>query len=152
MKRLLSRGAALAAVAALAPPVSADDIGSIITPSGVSVQTHVESGDRLVIAVVPTMDVRLNGRLGIGLTPLDDQMIWLDEMPSVLMVEGDHFDGAVLQTLTFDPAHLNGSSSLGITFGACLPVSGVCILEEAKVTLARSTEGDVNLTLAGIAP
>ena len=143
---------ALAVWAMTAATTVADDIGSVVTPTGVNVQTHIEAGTRLVIAVVPTMDVKLNGQLGIGFTPLDDQMVWTDSLPSVVMVEGDYFEGPVLQTMSFDPEYLNAPAVLGITFGACLPVSGVCILEEAEVTLEHSQDGSIGLTLATVTP
>ena len=105
MTRLKTTIAVLLAVAFLASTAQADTVASLVTPTGVNVQTHLEAGNKLVIAVLPTNDVKLNGQLGIGLTPRDDQMIWLDDLPSVLMVQGDYFEGPVLQSLAFDSVH-----------------------------------------------
>ena len=152
MTRLKANIAALFAVAFLAPTAQADTIASLVTPTGVNVQTHLEAGNTLVIAVLPTNDVKLNGQLGIGLTPRDDQMIWLDYLPSVLMVKDDYFEGPVLQSLAFDAEYLTGPAVMGLTFGACLPDLGICILEEAEITLERADDGSVDLTLVAVEP
>ncbi len=130
----------------------ADDIASLVTPNGVDVQVHLEGQDSLVITILPTMDVKLNGQLGIGIRALYDDEGWQRELPSLLVVEGDYFDGAVLQRFPFDAGAVETPSTLGITFGACLPASGVCILEETEVTLVRETNGSLGLTLATLKP
>ena len=152
MTRLKPTIAVLLAFAFLASTAQADTVASLVTPTGVNVQTHLEAGNKLVIAVLPTNDVKLNGQLGIGLTPRDDQMIWLDDLPSVLMVQGDYFEGPVLQSLAFDSEYLTGPAVMGLTFGACLPDSGICILEEAEITLKRADDGTVDLTLVAVDP
>jgi hypothetical protein len=116
------------------------------------VQAHLATNDKLVITILPTMDVKLNGQLGIGMKALDDYGTWQDDLPSLLVVDGDYFDGAVLQTLVFDGDGIDMSTALGITFGACLPADGVCILEEAEVTLMREDDGSLGLTLATLKP
>jgi hypothetical protein len=130
----------------------ADEAAMLITPAGVDVRAHLEGGDNLVITILPTMDVKLNGQLGIGVKANGASDGWQDTLPSLLMVDGDYFDGPVLQEFAFDAEAMDMPSALLITFGACLPASGVCILEEAEVTLARETDGSLGLTLAALEP
>jgi hypothetical protein len=48
--------------------------------------------------------------------------------------------------------HLGAPAELAVTFGACLPVTGICVLEEALLTLTPGADGTVDLTLAAVAP
>lgn len=152
MKRYAILLLALALVLFDKSDAHADTLASAITSTGVDVQAHLASNDRLVITIMPTMDVKLNGQLGIGMRALDDYGTWQDDLPSLLVVEGDYFEGAVLQTLAFDGDGVDMPTALGITFGACLPADGVCILEEAEVTLMRDSDGALGLALATLEP
>jgi hypothetical protein len=152
MKRCAILLSTLALVLMHGAAARADTLASVITPTGVDVQAHLATNDKLVITILPTMDVKLNGQLGIGMKALDDYGTWQDDLPSLLVVDGDYFDGAVLQTLVFDGDGIDMSTALGITFGACLPADGVCILEEAEVTLMREDDGSLGLTLATLKP
>ncbi len=152
MSRLsASMSVAALCVAAALSTATGDDGGAIVTPTGVSVRTHIEAGSRLVVSVVPASGVRLNGRLGVGFALRDGPAIWIGELPSVVTIEGDYFERPVLHALAFDPDRLEEASRLAIVFGACLPASGVCVLEEAEVTLERRG-GAIVPTLALVEP
>ena len=152
MKRFATLLAALTIVLIHDADARADTIASAITTTGVDVQAHLSSNDKLVITIMPTMDVKLNGQLGIGMKALDDYGTWQDDLPSLLVVESDYFDGAVLQTLVFDGDGIDMPTGLGITFGACLPADGICIFEEAKIILMREDDGSLGLMLATLSP
>lgn len=148
--------ATTAAILALALPgsaaVRADDIAALESASGVAVQASVEGGDRLDIAIVPGAGIRLNGRLGVSFADPDEAAVWGGTLPLLVLGEGDYFTDPVLQTLHMDPALLTGPVTMTITFGSCLPVTAICVLEEALLTVTPGEDGAIDLTLAALEP
>ncbi len=136
----------------LAGPAGAESVAVMVSATGVRVETHVDTKDRLVIALIPPLDAPLNGKLGIGFASPDDRAIWIDELPRVMKVESEYFNGPVLQKLAFDRQLLATPAVLAITFGACLEESGICVLEEAEVTLSPVSDGTVDLAVVMIGP
>ena len=139
--------ALLVLAASLLPPgpAPADDVAGVVSATGVRLQAHVDSADRLVVALVPPETAPLNGKLGVGFASPDE--VWITDLPLVVKAETDYFDGAVLEKLAFDPRRLDTPAVLAVTFGACLEDSGICVVEEAEVTLRRAQDGGVDLAL-----
>ena len=140
------------AVLLLAGPAVAESVATLVSATGVRIETHVDQKDQLVIALIPPLEAPLNGKLGIGFSSPDDGAIWIDELPRVVTVESEYFDGPVLEKLAFDRQFLVTPALLAITFGACLEESGICVLEEAEVTLSPLSDGTVDLAAAMIGP
>lgn len=151
MPRLVASIAALCVAAALSA-ASAAESASLVTPTGVIVRAHVEAGSRLVVEVVPARGANLNGRLGVAFAPRDAGTVWIGETPRVVTAEGDYFDGPVLHALSFDPGRLKETARLGVAFGACLPMSGLCVPAEAEIVLERRGGDVVVSTLASVEP
>lgn len=140
------------AVLLLAGPAGAESFATLVSATGVRIETHVDQKDQLVIALIPPLEAPLNGKLGVGFSSPDDGAIWIDELPRVVTVESEYFDGPVLEKLAFDRQFLVTPALLAITFGACLEESGICVLEEAEVTLSPLSDGTVDLAAAMIGP
>ncbi len=136
----------------LAGPAGAESVAMLVSATGVRVESHVDLKNRLVIALIPPLGAPLNGKLGIGFSSPDDRAIWIDELPRVVTIESEYFDGPVLEKLAFDRQLLATPAVLAITFGACLEESGICVLEEAEVTLSPASDGTVELAIAMIGP
>ncbi len=130
----------------------ADTIGAIESPSGVAVQASLEGGNRLVIALLPQRDILLNGRLGVSFDAGADDPAWSGDLPRLVLGSGDYFTEPVLETVHFDPATLAAPVTLAVSFGACLPVTGICVLEEALLTLTPDGAGSLDLTMATVEP
>ena len=148
MKRL----AIIAALLATPLMGRADELASVRSPSGVTLQAALEQGDRLTLAILPDSDIRLNGRLGVNVEAGEDAPVWAGNLPLLLLGGGDYFTEPVLETIHLDPAALEGPSIAAVTFGACLPVTGICVLEEAQLTLSRGSDGGLDLELAMLEP
>jgi len=151
MSRLLPAIALLAALVA-ALPARAGELASLRSPSGVTLQASLEQGSRLVIAVLPESDIRLNGRLGVSFEAREDEAVWGDSLPRLVRGPGDYFLDPVLETIHLDPDALAAPAAATVVFGACLPVSGICVLEEALVTLSRDEDGGLDVALAMMEP
>lgn len=151
MSRLLPLFALFCALAA-ALPARADELAALRSPSGVTLQASLEQGSRLVIAVLPDSDIRLNGRLGVSFEAQGQAPVWGDSLPRLVLGPGDYFLEPVLETIHLDPATLADPAAATVVFGACLPVSGICVLEEALLTLSRDDDGALNLDLAMLEP
>ena len=136
-------------VSALAAPAAADDIAAFTSSSGVAVQAAVEGGDRLVITIVPDGGVRLNGRLGVS---FDGAGALWQNLPRTVFGDGDYFIEPVRESLAMDTSALGESGTLALTFGSCLPVTDICVLEETTVTLTPADDGSIDLTLAAVEP
>jgi hypothetical protein len=132
-------------------PARAGDIAAITSATGVAVEASVEGGNRLVISVVPGAETRLNGHLGVGLSAGDGSAIWSDPLPRTTLADRDYFAGAVLETVHFDPRSLTAPATLGISYGACLATTDICVYEEAVVTLTPGGNGP-DVTLSALQP
>ena len=73
-------------------------------------------------------------------------------LPRLVLGPGDYFLDPVPETIHLDPAALVSPASAAVIFGACLPVTGICVLEEVEVTLTRGADGNLDLGLAMLAP
>lgn len=133
----------------LAWPATADGIAALTSPTGVAVQAAVEGGDRLVITIVADGGVRLNGRLGVSFE--SEAALW-QGLPHTVYGDGDYFTEPVRESLAMDTSALAGGDTLAVTFGSCLPVTNICVLEETTVTLTPADDGSIDLTLAAIEP
>jgi hypothetical protein len=102
--------------------------------------------------VLPDSDIRLNGRLGVNFEAREDAPVWGGSLPRLVLGPGDYFLDPVLETIHLDAAALAGPAAATVVFGACLPVSGICVLEEALVTVSRGADGDLDLNLAMLEP
>ncbi len=151
MSRLLPVLALIAALLAVAP-ARADELAAVRSPSGVTLQASLEQGSRLVIAVLPDADIRLNGRLGVNFETGDGAPVWGESLPRLVLGPGDYFTEPVLETIHLDPAALEQAAQATVTFGACLPVTGICVLEEALLTLTRGSDGGLDLSVAMLEP
>jgi len=137
-------------LSALAAPAAAGEIASLTSSTGVAVQAAVEGGERLVITIVPDGGIRLNGRLGVSFEGEDAP--WQGLLPHIVYGEGDYFLEPVRESLALDAAALGPGSTLSVTFGSCLPDSGICVLEETAVTLIPAADGSIDLSMASIQP
>jgi len=149
MKRFAVTAAILLA---LAHPARAGELASVQSPSGVTLQASLMQGDRLQIAILPGETIRLNGRLGVAFDAADGAPVWAGNLPRLVLGQGDYFTEPVLETIDLDPAALEGPSAAAVTFGACLPVTGICVLEEVALTLSRGVDGKLDLHLAMLEP
>lgn len=134
----------------LAGPAGAESVASVVSVTGVRVQAHVDLKDRLVVSLIPPLNAPLNGKLGVGFASPD--ALWIDDLPRLVRIDSDYFDGPVLEKLAFDRRFLLTSGELAISFGACLEDSGICVYEEARVTLRPEADGIVDLSVAMIGP
>jgi len=116
------------------------------------VQASIEGGDRLSVAIVPFDGVLLNGRLGVSFTAVTRAEAWPDDLPRLVLGPGDYFDGAVLETLALAPGGPDAPASIAVMFGSCLPVSGICVLEETEITVRRDDDGKLSVALAMMEP
>lgn len=149
----MQRLAVLAALLfALALPARAGELAAVRSPSGVTLQASLVQGDRLQIAILPGDSIRLNGRLGVAFESPDDAGVWAGNLPRLVLGPGDYFLEPVLETIHIDPAALVSPAAAAVIFGACLPVTGICVLEEVEVTLTRGADGELDLGLAMLAP
>ena len=148
----LALALALVAACLTALPARAGELASVRSPSGVTLQASLEREDRLTIEILPDADIRLNGRLGVSLEATDGSAVWGTSLPLLILGEGDYFGEPVLETLHLAPAALEDPSGASLTFGACLPVTGICVLEEATLTLSRAPDGTLALSLAMLEP
>lgn len=148
----LTLALALLAASLMSLPARAGELASVRSPSGVTLQASLERDDRLTIAILPDADIRLNGRLGVSLDARDSTTVWGASLPLLVLGPGDYFTEPVLETLALAPAALDGPATASVMFGACLPVTGVCVLEEAVLTLSRGSDGSLDIALAMLEP
>ena len=64
----------------------------------------MNQGKALAITLLPPPDVTLSGTLGVAFAPADDNRPWTGELPRVVTVDADYFNGPVLESFPFDPA------------------------------------------------
>ncbi len=148
MKRVLPLLAVLLAMS----PVAAGSVTGILSATAVRIEAYVNQGRTLAIALLPPPEVTLSGTLGVAFAPADDSQPWTDNLPRVVTVDADYFDGPVLETFPFDRNRLHQPAAMAVTFGACIGEARICVLEEALITISPTTDGDVDVAIALIGP
>ncbi len=132
----------------LAGGASAGEPATAVSAAGVVLEARVEAPGRLLITLDPPAGALLSGTLGVAYAPLADGSAWLDGLPGTVTAGSEYFDGPVRGTIAFSRQRLAGTAALGVTFGACLLDQGVCVLEEAMVSLEAADDGTVDIAVA----
>ncbi len=148
MKRALPFLAVLIAMS----PALAGSVTGVLSATSVRIEAYVNQGRTLAIALLPPPEVTLSGTLGVAFAPAEDGRPWTGELPRVVRVDADYFDGPVLETFPFDRGRLHQPAAIAVTFGACIGEARICVLEEALITISPATEGHVDVAIALIEP
>ncbi|MCE2519719.1 MAG: hypothetical protein J4G15_07825 [Alphaproteobacteria bacterium] len=148
MKRALPFLAVLIAMS----PALAGSVTGVLSATSVRIEAYVNQGRTLAIALLPPPEVTLSGTLGVAFAPAEDGRPWTGELPRVVRVDADYFDGPVLETFPFDRGRLHQPAAIAVTFGACIGEARICVLEEALITISPATEGHVDVAIALIGP
>ncbi len=125
----------------------AGSVTGILSATSVRIEAYVNQGGTLAIALLPPPEVTLSGTLGVAFATPDDNLPWTGDLPRVVTVDADYFDGPVLETFPFDRSRLNRPSAMAVTFGACIGDARICVLEEALITISPTTNGDVDVAI-----
>ena len=143
MKRVI---AILAVLIAMSPAV-AGGVTGVLSATAVRIEAYVNQGRTLAISLLPPPEVTLSGTLGVAFAPADDRRPWTGELPRVVTVDADYFDGPILETFSFDRSRLREPAAIAVTFGACFSEARICVLEEALITISPATDGDVDVAI-----
>ena len=143
---------AFAALWLAARPAPAEAADALAMETGVRVEAGIDAEGALAVAVVPDGGVLLNGVLGIAFEPGEGPAVWPDAASLLLTFDGDYFPGAARRRIAFDRTGLTAPARLGVVYGACLPESGVCVLEKAEIVLTPLADGATGLALAARGP
>ena len=143
----MKRVVAILAVLIAMSPALVDGVTGVLSATAVRIEAYVNQGRTLAIALLPPPDVTLSGTLGVAFAPADDSRPWTGELPRVVTVDADYFDGPVLETFPFDRSRLRQPAAIAVTFGACFSEARICVLEEALVTISPATDGDVDVAI-----
>ncbi len=146
--RLMTRVIAVLAVFISMVPALAGGVTGVLSATAVKIEAYVSQGATLAISLLPPPDVTLSGTLGVAFAPANDSSPWTDELPRLVRVDADHFDGPVLETFSFDRSRLHQPAAIAVTFGACLSEAQICVLEETLITISPATDGDVDVAIA----
>ncbi len=146
--RHMKRVVAVLAVLVSLSPALAGGVTGILSATSVRIEAYVNQGRALAIALLPPPDVTLSGTLGVAFAPADDNRPWTGELPRVVKVDADYFNGPVLETFPFDPGRLHQPAAIAVTFGACFSEARICVLEEALITISPATDGAVGVAIA----
>ena len=141
---------ALAILVILIPmvPALASGVTDILSATAVKIEAYVNQGRTLAVTLLPPPEVTLSGTLGVAFAPADDSRPWTGELPRVVTVDADYFDGPVLETFSFDRSRLHQPAAIAVTFGACFSEARICVLEEALITISPATDGGVDVAIA----
>ena len=139
--------AVLAVLISMAPALAGGATG-ILSTTMVRIEASVDRGRTLAISLLPPPDVTLSGTLGVAFAPADEGTPWTDQLPRLVRVEADYFDGPVLETFSFDRTRLHQPAAITVIFGACLSEAQICILEETLITISPAADGDVDVAIA----
>jgi len=140
-------------LAALALPgaASAYDAAKLDSPAGMQVEARIEGDDSLVIGLTPGEGVKLNGQLGVAISA-DGAGPWSGDLPRVITEEGEYFEAPFSETVTFDPARLDGPTTLKLQYGACQLAMAICVFEETEVLVQPNKNGRPDVSLTAVAP
>lgn len=145
--RPMKRIVAILAVLIAMSPALAGGVTGVLSATAVRIEAYVNHGRTLAIALLPPPEVTLSGTLGVAFAPADDSRPWTGELPRVVTVDADYFDGPILETFSFDRSRLRQPAAIAVTFGACFSEARICVLEEALITISPATDGDVDVAI-----
>lgn len=143
----MKRVVAILAVLISMSPTLAGGVTGVLSATAVKIEAYVNQGRTLAITLLPPPDVTLSGTLGVAFAPADDSRPWTGELPRVVTVDADYFDGPVLETFSFDRNRLRQPAAIAVTFGACFSEARICVLEEALVKISPATDGNVDVAI-----
>ncbi len=129
-------------------PALASGVTGVLSATAVKIEAYVNQGRTLAVTLLPPPEVTLSGTLGVAFAPADDSRPWTGELPRVVTVDADYFDGPVLETFSFDRSRLHQPAAIAVTFGACFSEARICVLEEALITISPATDGGVDVAIA----
>ena len=143
----MTRVVAILVVLISMAPALAGGVTGVLSATAVKIEAYVNQGRTLAITLLPPPEVTLSGTLGVAFAPADDSRPWTGELPRVVTVDADYFDGPVLETFSFDRSSLHQPAAIAVTFGACFSEARICVLEEALITISPATDGGVDVAI-----
>ena len=130
---------------------AAYDVTSLASPAGMQVEAWIEGDNRLVIGIIPSDGVKLNGMLGVAITA-EAAEPWSEQLPILVTEDGEYFKAPFSQTVSFDPEQLNQPTALSIEYGTCQVAMAICVFEQTDITVHPNADGSTGLSLTNIAP